>query len=329
MTPDFIRKYSIYTLLLNTSINNCISRKEIINSLEKLYFDYHEGDKLFQGLLVTSEKTIDRDVKDIQSFFDVEIEHIRHKGQYMVNKDVISKTHRTIFDKMELFLASHKEQQWSPYITTEASSLNTEINILGLVKAIEHKVYITISYSGWYDDDGFLEIKQATVQPLHIKECYRAWYLLVYNKQIGVKVLCLDKRVSKLIITDRLVKDPFNFDESIYFKDTFGVLNDDTAAETIRLKVANHHFKYLKSKPLHHSQIIISEPLKLNTAVLDYTDDAIFGEITVTLKPNYEFLMEFFKFNIWVKVIEPKWLAERIVKQHQFILDHYYADIHV
>ena len=326
MTPDFIRKFHIYEILSTTSINNCKSRQEIINTLEKLYLDYHFGDKLYQGLLVSNEKTISRDVKDIESFFGVEIEHIRHKGHYMVNQSVINKTHRTVFDKMELFLASHKERQWSPYITTEESSLNTEINILGLVRAIERKVYIKINYEGWYDDDRFTEIEQAKVQPLHIKEANKAWYLLVYNETIGVKVLCLDKRVSNLTITDELVQNSYSFDESFYFKDAFGILNNDIKTETIRLKVANHHFKYLESKPLHHSQIILSRPVKINTDVLDYTDQDIFGEISVTLKPNYEFLIELFKFNMWVKVIEPKWLIETIVEQHDFILQHYYPD---
>ncbi|MGB1313696.1 MAG: helix-turn-helix transcriptional regulator [Bizionia paragorgiae] len=324
MTPDFIRKFHVYEILSKTSINNCKSRQEIIDILEQTYLDYHLGDKLYQGLLVSNEKTIKRDVKDIESFFGVEIDHIRHKGHYMVDNTALSKTHRTVFDKMELFLASHKERQWSPYISTEESSLNTDINILGLVKAIERKVYIKISYEGWYDDDHFNEIKEAKVQALHIKEANKAWYLLVYNDEIGVKVLCLDKRVSKVLITSEEVKDPYHFDASIYFQDAFGILNDDMPTETIRLKVANHHFKYLESKPLHHSQKILSRPLKMNTDVLDYTDEAIFGEISVTLKPNYEFLIELFKFNLWVKVIEPQWLADRIVNQYQFILNHYY-----
>lgn len=329
MTPDFIRKYQIYKLLSKTNINSCISRKDILQSLKNEYEDYHKGDKLYQGLLILHEKTISRDVKDIESFFGVEINHIRHKGYYIVANNIISKTHRAIFDKVELFLASHKEQQWSPFITTEKSSLNTDINILGLVKAIENQVFITLNYNGWYDDDNFTEIKQTTVQPLHIKEANKAWYLIVYNKVIGIKVLCLDNRVSNLTITDKIVENPYYFDESVYFNDAFGILNDNTKVETIRLKVANHHFKYLESKPLHHSQITISKPTKINTLVLDYTDDAIFGEISLTLKPNYEFLIELFKFNLWVKVVEPKWLAKKMVAQHQFILKHYYADIEV
>lgn len=78
----------------------------------------------------------------------------------MVNQSVITKTHRTVFDKMELFLASHKEHQWSPYITTEESSLNTEINILGLVKAIERKVYIKINYEAGMTTTGLLKLNK-------------------------------------------------------------------------------------------------------------------------------------------------------------------------
>ncbi|AEG99878.1 YafY family protein [Lacinutrix sp. 5H-3-7-4] len=327
MTPDFIRKYHIYKLLVKTSITNCISRKAIIQSLENTYYNFHEGDKLYQGLLITSEKTVLRAIKDIELFFGVEIIFVKHKGHYMASDTVLFNEHRAIFDKMELFLASHKQQHWSPYITTEKSSLNTNINILGLVKAIEKNIYITITYMGWYDDDNFTTIKEATVQPLHIKESNKAWYLLVYNKNIGVKVLCLDSRVSNLFITNKIIEEPYIFSEASYFKNAFGILNDDTKVEKIVLKVANHHFKYLKSKKLHHSQQILSYPKKLDTQNLDYTDADIFGEISLFLKPNFEFLIELFKYNLWIKVIEPQWLAQKIVSQHQFILDKYYTDI--
>ena len=56
MTPDFIRKFHIYEILTTTSINNCKSRQDIIDRLERIYLDYHFGDKLYQGLLVSNEK---------------------------------------------------------------------------------------------------------------------------------------------------------------------------------------------------------------------------------------------------------------------------------
>ena len=88
-------------------------------------------------------------------------------------------------------------------------------------------------------------------------------------------------------------------------------MNDDTKCEKIVVQVANHHLKYLLSKPLHSSQKIISEPLKWDTEILDYSDPAIWGTIEVYLKPNYEFIMEMLKFNQWVKIISPKTVVDK------------------
>lgn len=139
--------------------------------------------------------------------------------------------------------------------------------------------------------------------------------------------MCLDQRITNLVITKQPIENPLDFCERAYFKDTFGILKDDVKAEKIILKVANHHFKYIQTKKLHHSQEIIAYPEIMETNDLDYKDTAIFGEISLFLKPNYEFLIELFKFNLWIKVVEPKWLAEKIVAQHQFILEAYYSDI--
>lgn len=326
MTPDFIRKYHIYKLIAKASETTYVSKSKIQESLTNLY-ELHFGNKLYEGLLKTNERTIRRDVSDIESFFGVEIIYKRGAGYYIENNGVVNNSQRLIFDKMELFLASHKEQEWSPYVTTEESSLNTNLDILGLVKAIEEKVEVIVSYNGWFDDNGFEIIKSERIQPLHIKQVNRGWYLLVYNEQLGVKNFCLDSRTTSLEITKENILKPFEFCVKSYFKNSFGILNDNSAPERVVLKVANHHFKYLKSKPLHHSQEVVEEPKSFNTETLDYTDASIFGTIAVTLQPNYEFLIELFKFNFWVKVEEPQWLAEKLVQQHQFLLKEYYPHI--
>lgn len=326
MTPDFIRKYHIYKLISRAASAAYVSKVQIQNYLENLY-QLHLGDKLYEGLLKTNERTIRRDVSDIETFFGVDIAYKRGAGYYVEDDSVIGASQRLIFDKMELFLASHKEQEWSPFVTVENSSLNTSIDILGLVKAIEEQRQITISYNGWFDDNGFEKITTEIVQPLHIKQVNRGWYVLVYNKTLGVKNFCLDNRVVSLEISTKKVLKSYDFCAEAYFKDSFGILNDDSKPERVVLKVANHHFKYLESKPLHHTQKILSEPLASNKEITDYTDSSVFGEIEVTLQPNYEFLIELFKFNLWVKVVEPQWLVEKLVTQHQFILQNYYPAI--
>lgn len=332
MTPEFVRKYHIYQLLTKTSENSCVSKGSIRFSLENVY-EQNRGSKLYDGFIKNNDRTIKRDIKDIESFFGVEIAYKKSQqgknngGYYIVDLEDVDVKQRLILDKMELFLASHKEKEWSPYVSAEESSLNTNLDILALIKAIEHKVWVTISYHGWFDDDNFEEIKNARVQPLHIKQYYRGWYLLVYNKEIEIKVLCLDIRVTALEISNTPIDEPIHFEVADYFKDSFGVLKNDVEPQKIVLKVVSHHFKYLETKPLHHSQKMIAQPKKKSTNSLDYTDDAIFGTIELFLQPNHEFIIELLKFSWWVKIEEPKWLAEHLVKQYQFMQKHYYADI--
>lgn len=322
MTSDFIRKFHIYKLILQFR-NGYISKKEIIDRLEDLYEENFEN-PLYVGLTKTSEKTISRDINDIQTFFGVEINHKRNYGYYLVEELIENEAYQKIIDKMELFLASYKEQEWSKYITTENSSLNPSINIFHLIRAIKEKVYVHLSYDGWFDDNRFQVLRDIKAQPLHIKEANRAWYLIVYCEQMGVKTLCLDHRMTKLEITAEAVENPFEFDAFEYFKNSFNILNDHIKPLRIVLKVANHHFKYLESKPLHHSQKILNAPKKMDTLELNYLDPDMWGEIEVFLQPNHEFIMEIFKFNLWVQVVSPESIANKIARHYQFVAQNYY-----
>ncbi|WP_373941603.1 hypothetical protein OEG92_18700 [Polaribacter sejongensis] len=74
---------------------------------------------------------------------------------------------------------------------------------------------------------------------------------------------CLDERLREIRIFKRKMLEAIPFDHNAYFKDAIGILNDETKAEKIILQVANHHLKYLISKPIHASQRLILEPRKM------------------------------------------------------------------
>ena len=48
---------------------------------------------------------------------------------------------------------------------------------------------------------------------------------------------------------------------------------------------------------------------------LNYANSDMWGEIELTLKPNYEFVMEMLKYNQWVKVVGPKSVVDYF-KEH-------------
>lgn len=331
MTADFVRKYFIYKIISNpsyygfTTTDGYVSKSDLIQILNKISNE-HAGEPLYEGIGKYSERNLRRDLGDIKTFFNVEIELKKNYGYRIAEKDAYDDTSKLIFDKMELFLASHKEREWSPFVSAEDSSLNTAIDILGLVKAIENEVYVSLSYKGWYDDALFRQSEEK-VQPLHIKETNRGWYLIAFEPKKGIQTYCLDERVTDLIITKDKVKSPIPFDVADYYRNSIGILNDDTPPERVVLQVANHHFKYLKSKPMHHSQKIIRYPKKQDTNDLDYLDADIWGEIELFVQPNYEFLIEIHKFSIWVKITEPQWVAQKIANHFRFMLTNYYGGL--
>ena len=191
-----------------------------------------------------------------------------------------------------------------------------------LIQAIELQFLIEISYHGWYDDNGF-ETITGFFQPLHIKEINKAWYLIAHNDKYGIYAFCLDDRIKSLDITKHAVKNPIAFNPENYFKDVIGILKTDSKAEWIHIQVANHHFKYLQSNPLHHSQHIISRPKAAETESLDYSNANIWGEIKIYIEPNYEFLMEILKYNLWVKVVSPAHVKAYVKEHLEFIIGYY------
>jgi len=323
MTSDFIRKFHIYKLVSKHSNNSFISKQQIKSKLKAIY-ELNFENPLYIGLTKISEKTISRDIKDIQTFFGVEINLKRNAGYYLEEESLEDKSYQKIMDKMELFLASHKEQEWGKYVTTENSSLNPVVNIFQLIRAIKEKKYIHFSYNGWYDEDHFKNFVNIKAQPLHIKEANRAWYLIVFNEKFGLKTLCLDFRIKKLQITNEKIENPYTFNVKQYFKNSINILNDNSEPVRIVLKVANHHFNYLKSKPLHHSQKVLTKPKKTKTKKLNYLDSDMWGKLEVFLQPNYEFIMEIFKFNLWVQVVEPQSFVDKIANHYHFVAVNYY-----
>ena len=55
----------------------------------------------------------------------------------------------------------------------------------------------------------------------------------------------------------------------------------------------------------------------------NYSNPDMWGEVEVTLKANYEFVMEMLKYNQWVKIISPKPVVDYF-KEHLDLIAEYY-----
>jgi predicted DNA-binding transcriptional regulator YafY len=327
MSPEFLRRYYILKIISNPKsfgIDNdfYVTHKELQNKLEVKQYEFLENDFLSK-LNSHSPKTVKRDFDIIEKEFGVRIALKRGYG-YFVEKGQIPIEISNIFSKIEHLLISKKASETNSCVATEKSSLNTKIDLLGLINAIENKYIVRLSYNGWYDDNKFEAIDKKAFQPLHLKEKDKAWYLLAYCPVDGkIQTFCLDERLQEIRIFKTKIVNAISFNYNSYFKNAIGILNDETKAEKIVIQVANHHLKYLLSKPIHQSQKLISEPVKWDTDLLDYSDPDIWGTIEVYLKPNYEFIMEMLKYNQWVKIISPQSVVDSF-KEHLLSIVNYY-----
>ncbi|MBU2940362.1 WYL domain-containing protein [Lacinutrix sp. C3R15] len=325
MTPEFLRRYYVLRIISNPKVygiekNGYVPLSDLQNALSLLHANNLE-DALYDKLSQSSQKTIKRDLNKIKSYYHVVVLHKRNYGYY-IDEFEIGPALKEVYEKTELYLLHHHAHAWKTHVTTARSSLSSRVDLVPLIQAIEQQVLVHISYSGWYDDNGFQTIT-GLFQPLHIKEINKAWYLMANNKQYGVYAFCLDERIKMLQITKHQVKDPISFTPEAYFKDVIGILKSSLAPVWIYMQVANHHFKYLEANPLHHSQEIVSVPKRQDTKHLDYTNPEIWGEIKVFVEPNYEFLMEVLKYNLWVKVVSPLSIKNYVKHHLELMLDYY------
>lgn len=283
----------------------------------------NQDDLLYEKLEFNSRKTIKRDLEIIKAFYNIVIKHKRNYGYYIQDDEFKdSDTLKSVYEKTELYLLNHHAHTWRKYITSPKTSLSSAVDIVALINAIEQQLLVALEYKGWYDDNLFKTFK-GQVQPLHLKEINNAWYLIAYNNAIGLYSFCLDNRISTLKVTKTKAKNPKLFDEQTYFKHCIGILKTGIKPEWIHLKVANHHFKYLAANKMHHSQVIIEPPKKPETKTLNYQDPEMWGEIKICVEPNYEFIMEIFKYNQWVKVVHPEHIKTYVYEHLKLTIAYY------
>ncbi|MCL8007598.1 WYL domain-containing protein [Gelidibacter japonicus] len=325
MTPEFLRRYYILRIVSNPKVygiekNGFVPLTDLQSALDHLRAD-NIDDPLYEKLSQNGQKTIKRDLSKIKSYYQTIIAHKRNYG-YFVEETEMSESLQEVYEKTEIYLLHHHAHSWKDYITISRTSLSSQVDLVPLIHAIEQQFLVELEYQGWYDDNGFQTIA-GFFQPLHLKEINKAWYLVAHNEQYGNYAFCLDDRIKIFKINKQQVKQPITFNAFDYYKNAIGILKTGMPPEWIHIQVANHHFKYLTNNPLHHSQQIVALPKEVDTHELEYSNPDIWGEIKVHIEPNYEFLMEVLKYNLWVRVVSPKHVKD-YVKEHIGMMVEYY-----
>jgi predicted DNA-binding transcriptional regulator YafY len=166
-----------------------------------------------------------------------------------------------------------------------------------IVDAIRTKHVIRLSYQPFSKK----EPKKHTVHPYFIKEYNGRMYLIGKDihatKEDKFLTFSFDRIVDIAELSQTFHEE--NFDQENYFTSAIGITLPNSKPEKIILQFIPEQANYLKSQPIHHSQIIIKDTDKYFT-------------IELNLVINFELMMLLLSFGDRLKVLKPLALQEKI-----------------
>jgi len=290
-----------YLLIINYLKRGKATWNDILNYLEtqSVIADYN---------YVISQRTFQRDISEIRSLWDYDIQNNKSTGYYFITEDEEQNNENThLLDSFNLFNALSLTNNYSDFIQFESRTAKGTEHIYGLLQAIKNKFFIEIKYHKFYES----KAESVTVNPYLIKQFKGRWYLLCLKIEINeIRTYALDR-----ILSFDIKKKKFTVSKELdlvnYFKNCFGIITPDKAKpEKIVFSFNNEQANYIKNYPLHESQSIIKE-----------ANDRTTFEISVYV--TYDLIMELLSYGEEIEIFSPKSLIKEITSIHKNILKNY------
>lgn len=254
-----------------------------------------------------SKRTFQRDVEDIRSLYNIDIQYDFSRRVYFVDFERQPEVNERMLEAFDTFNALKISDRLSEYIHFERRRPQGTENLYGLLHAIKNKFQIVFTYQKFGDED----LSERKAEPYALKEFRNRWYVIVNDlKDKMVKSFALDRLSELEIGKERFqVMNEFNVNE--HFKYCFGIIspNDDKPQEVI-LSFESLQGKYIKSLPFHESQEILKD-----------TEEELLIKLTLFL--THDFIMELLSYGGNVKVIQPESLIADLKKAYQDALNLY------
>ncbi len=254
-----------------------------------------------------SKRTFKRDIEDISSLYNIDIVYDFSRKMYCIDFDEQPDVNERIFEAFDTFNALNISDRLSDYIHFEKRRPQGTENLYGLLHAIKNKVQISFTYLKFWEDNISLRV----AEPYALKEFRNRWYVLANDlKDNRVKSFALD-RLSDLGITNKKFQLPNNFNLNEHFKFSFGIISPNGhEPQEVILSFDPVQGKYIKTLPLHESQVILK----------DNEQELL---IKLSLYITHDFFMEVLSFGENVKVIQPESLISDLKRTYKTVLKLY------
>jgi predicted DNA-binding transcriptional regulator YafY len=249
----------------------------------------------------TSKRTFKRDLDDIRSLYNVDIQYDFSRKVYFINLDDQPEVNDRILEAFDTFNALNISDRLSNYINFEKRRPTGTENLYGLLYAIKNRLLIKFTYQKFWEE----EPSQRAIEPYALKEFNNRWYILAKEKDGDiVKSFGLD-RLTNLEISRKTFEFPMDYNVEESFRYCFGIIspNGEDPQEII-LSFTPFQGKYIKTLPLHSTQKVL----------IDNREEL---QISLKLCVTHDLVMELLSFGAEMKVLQPPSLVDEIRKAHK------------
>lgn len=254
--------------------------------------------------LKIDSRTFERDLERIRTDFGLEITYSKSEKGYFIDEERSVKVESffkflEIVSIADIFSKSLKDnRQILDYVSFDDSKSFRGIeNLQDILLAITQERQLLFKHENFEQNT----LKSYEITPFLLKEFENRWYVIGVPKGFDeIRTFGID-RLTEINLGDKALYKKHHFEKQLNeFEDIIGINIEHKKPIPIRLKVSELNLKYMRSLPMHQSQIIYPK----NES----------GEYFVDffLVPNYEFITRILKMGKDAVVISPSNLKAKI-----------------
>jgi hypothetical protein len=202
-----------------------------------------------------SERQFHRYTDAVEELFDIEIKYSRSQRGYVVaDREGIDNMgmRNWLLQTFSVNGMLHESQELKNRILLEEVPSGQQ-HLTTIVDAMRESVALSMTYHSFHRE----EPSTFEVEPYCVKLFEQRWYMLGKSEGYDeLRLYALD-RIKALEPTERKFKLPKKFDAAKFFEDYYGIIigDEDFDVEPVALKVDSWQSKYLRTLPLHHTQV--------------------------------------------------------------------------
>jgi len=248
-----------------------------------------------------SKRTFQRDLDDIRSLYNVDIQYDFSRKVYFINLDDQPEVNDRILEAFDTFNALNITDRLSNHIHFEKRRPAGTENLYGLLHAIRNRLQINFTYHKFWEEAP----SQRIVKPYALKEFNNRWYILAKEENGDiVKSFGLD-RLTNLEITRKTFEFSADYNVEESYRYCFGIISPNgEEPQEIILSFTPFQGKYIKTLPLHSTQKVL----------VDSKEEL---QISLKLCITHDLVMELLSFGAEMKVLQPDSLSKEIKRTHK------------